>query len=225
MEGAANGCAFDAFAGRIATMKVSRDSSTLFMDSHAGMKHPLHRFVLLLCAALALAFLTGCGAPFSNVFMGDSITAFWFVPGMNLGYPGDTTAQMLVRYPSEVSGHGFRTFILLGGTNDVRHLLPSEIALANIAAMATRSRAANMNVVLCMIPPIYEDKFKLDPAVRALNALIRQYAEDQHYYLVDYYDPMVGHPEYFKDQLHPNALGYSVMDKALVPVLQEIAQK
>lgn len=169
-----------------------------------------------------LASLTGCGVSISNVFMGDSITAFWSVPGVNLGVPGNTTAQMLARYPAEVPGHGYRTFVLLGGTNDVRKLVPTEEAIANIAAMARVARIQGMNVVLCELPPIYEDRFKRDPGVRALNASIKQLAESEHYYLVDYYDPMIGHPEYFKDQLHPNAEGYAVMNDALVAVLKAI---
>lgn len=165
------------------------------------------------------AGLTGCGAPFANVFMGDSITAFWSVPGANLGVPGNTTKQMLARYPVKVPRRGYRTFVLLGGTNDIRYFVPNDAAIANIAAMAADARAAHMNVVLCELPPIYEDRFKHDPTVRALNASIAQLALNEHYYLVDYYDPMVGHPEYFKDQLHPNDKGYAVMDTALVSVL------
>jgi lysophospholipase L1-like esterase len=191
----------------------------------ANLLNPALLFAARAILPAVLLFLSSCGAPFSNAFMGDSITAFWSVPGMNLGVPGNTTAQMLARYPSEVPGRGYRTFILLGGTNDVRYHVPSSQAIANIAAMASQARAEKMNVVLCTMPPNYENHFDFDPAMRALNALIRQLAQREHYYLVDYYGPMVGHPEYFKDQIHPNAEGYAVMNSVLIPVLKSISSR
>ncbi|HEY6767724.1 MAG TPA: hypothetical protein VI386_23470 [Candidatus Sulfotelmatobacter sp.] len=39
------------------------------------------------------------------------------------------------------------------------------------------------------------------------------------YLLVDYYTPLVGHPEDFKDGIHPNAAGYVLMEAALSAVL------
>ena len=166
-----------------------------------------------------LAGLTGCGVEFDNVFMGDSITAAWSVPGKNLGVPGNTTAKMLLRFPDEVPGHGYKTFVFLGGTNDIRYDIPIEDALGNITTMAKAARQAGMAVVLCELSPNYQDKFTHDPDIRALNKMIVQLAASENYFLVDYYDPMVGHPEYFLDGLHPNAVGYAVMDRALLPVL------
>jgi lysophospholipase L1-like esterase len=182
-------------------------------------------WLVRLGATALLAAVAGCGAPFANVFMGDSITAFWSVPGMNLGYPGNTTAQMLARYPDEVPNRGYRTFLLLGGTNDIRYKVPLSTAQANIATMASISRDAGMTVVLCLLTPNYQDKFTHDPDIRQLNEFIRQLAASEHYDLIDYYTPMYGHPEYFRDGLHPNAEGYAVMNRALVAVLETINPK
>lgn len=191
------------------------------------MNTRLIRAITRLGAIAWLAALAGCGGSFvaHNVFMGDSITAFWSLPGANLGYPGNITAQMLARYPNEVLGHGYRTFVLLGGINDIRYGHTIEEAITNIATMAERSRNANMVVVLCKLTPDYQDRFTRDPKIRMLNDLIEQLAQSEHYLLVNYYDPMYGHPEYFRDGLHPNSAGYAVMDRALVPVLESIPQQ
>jgi lysophospholipase L1-like esterase len=168
----------------------------------------------------------GCGSFVGqNVFMGDSITAFWSLPGVNLGVSGNTTPEMLARFPGEVLGHGYRTFVLLGGINDIRYGHTPAEALSNIAVMAQDARSAQMIVVLCELTPDYQDHFKHDPDIRALNASIEQLVQSEHYLLVDYYDPMYGHPEYFRDGLHPNAQGYEVMDRALVPVLESIRKQ
>lgn len=179
-----------------------------------------------LCASIvALLCLTQCSAPLDNAFMGDSITSSWALPGANLGVPGNVTAQMLARFPSEVPDHGFRVFILLGGTNDLRYHRGIPGAIANITTMAKSAKDAGMVVVLSELPPDYEDPPLLFPEAMELNGMIKALAQQQGYLLVDYWDPMIGHPEYFRDKLHPNALGYAVMNNALTPVLESIPAK
>ena len=182
-----------------------------------------------LCAVLLLALglplgLTSCSqVPQANAniaFMGDSITAFWWLPKSNLGVYGDTTGQMLARYPSEVANHGFKAIVILGGTNNVRVAttpIQEEVAAAmsGIEQMATLAEQENLEVVLCLIPPIEG----LDSRVVALNTQIASYAQQHSYRLVDYYTPMAGHPEYFRDGEHPNDQGYFVMQPVLTRVI------
>lgn len=179
-----------------------------------------------LCATTgALLSLTQCGLPIANAFMGDSITKYWSLPGANFGVESNVTAQMLARFPNQVLGHGFHVFILLGGTNDLRYHRGIPGAIANITAMAKSAKDAGMVVVLSELPPDYEDPPLLFPEAMELNSMIKDLAQQQGYLLVDYWDPMIGHPEYFRDKLHPNALGYAVMNNALIPVLESIPAK
>jgi len=177
-----------------------------------------------LVALLALGMLlTGCASisPRANAnlaFMGDSITAGWWLPRTNFGVPGNTTAQMLARYPDEVLSKDYKAVILLGGTNDVRGFRTAPearvtTALSNIAEMAKLAEDKGLIVVLCTIPPIIGED------VDSLNAGIIALAGSKNYLLVDYFTPMVGHPEYFLDGLHPNAEGYAVMETALTRVI------
>ena len=156
---------------------------------------------------------------FENVFMGDSITAGWAVPGRNLGVPGNTTAQMAQRFPVEVPGHGYKTFVVLGGANDVLQGVPIAETVSNLAAMAKTARQAGMAVVVCELTPNYEKGFRNAEGLSELNSGILELAANEHYFVADFYDPMAGHPEYFRDGLHPNAAGYAVMNEALIPVL------
>jgi lysophospholipase L1-like esterase len=88
-------------------------------------------------------------------------------------------------------------------------------AMGGIEQMAAMAEAENLEIVLCEIPPIEG----LDSRVEVLNAQIENYALQHHYKLVDYYAPMVGHPEYFRDGEHPNDQGYFVMQTALTKVI------
>jgi hypothetical protein len=44
-------------------------------------------------------------------------------------------------------------------------------------------------------------------------------ARSRGYLLVDYFTPMAGHPECFIDEVHPDKLGYSVMETTLSRVV------
>ena len=176
------------------------------------------------CVALSLlCILTGCSVFHCNpniAFMGDSITYFWSLPATNLGVAGNTTAQMLERFPDQVLGHGYKAVVILGGSNDIRNTatpVAEEVTevVNNLKAMAADAEKEHLVVVLCDIPPITNDDLRVMP----LNAAITSLANSNNYRLADYYTPMAGHPEYFKDGLHPNAEGYAVMQKVLSEVL------
>jgi lysophospholipase L1-like esterase len=186
----------------------------------------------LLTALLAFCFMTACGAggnaPYTSTtkanpniaFMGDSITNRWSLPTTNFGIYGNTTAQMRARFAGDVLGRGYKAVVILGGTNDLLHIVePTNQVIAqaaiNLQAMAAAAEAENIQVVLCEIPPIDN----INDHVESLNQAIVALAEAHKYLVVDYYTPMAGHPEYFLDGVHPNDEGYAVMKAAFSKVL------
>lgn len=188
----------------------------------------LGRFVLKILAAITLAFaamtLTSCGGNFhvnkNIVFIGDSIIYYWGLPATNRGVPGDTTTEIAARFPSEVLNQSYKAVVILGGSNDIRNpnLSVKEetaVVVGNLQTMASEAAADKLVVILCEIPPITGQ----DDRVIALNAAIVTLAATHKYKYVDFHTPMEGHPEYFKDGLHPNDEGYAVMETALTRVL------
>ncbi len=154
----------------------------------------------------------------TTVFMGDSITAAWPMPEHDAGIPGQTTAQMLDRFNADVVGHGFKRVVILGGTNDVLQRLNLSNVSQNLAAMANIAESANIEVVLCKLPPIRNSNGQ----TKSVNQEITALAQSRRLLLVDYFTPMSGHSDYFKDDgIHPNALGYTVMEATLSGVVSE----
>jgi lysophospholipase L1-like esterase len=143
--------------------------------------------------------------------MGDSITQFWHLPDHNAGIAGQTTAQMLDRFRTDVVGHGFKRVVILGGTNDVDGNLNLSDVSVNIDAMATIAEAAGIEVILCKIPP----RVGFDYQVMSVNQEITTLAQSKGFPLVDYYTPMLSHSEFFRDGVHPNSLGYATMETVL----------
>jgi acyl-CoA thioesterase-1 len=185
----------------------------------------IRRLSWVVAALLAVSLVaTGCSAVSqanANIaFMGDSITAFWWLPKTNLGVAGDTTARMIARFPGQVLGKDYKAVVILAGTNDIRNkALPIQeqvdTAILNIGEMAAMAEKDHLTVVLCKIPPIRNVIGRVEP----LNEAIESYALAHQYRLVDYYTPMLGHPEYFRDGIHPSDQGYFVMKTALTGVL------
>ena len=177
------------------------------------------------------------------VFMGDSITEGWsyFDPQMfqepsfvNRGIGGQTTPQMLMRFRSDVIALDPEAVVILAGINDIAGNTGSasveEIA-GNIIAMAELAAANDIKVLLCSVLPAIDFPWSpgLQPApkVKALNALIKGYAEEKGHTYVDYYSATVDDqgglrvPEFTSadDLVHPNIAGYKVMEALLRPAI------
>lgn len=165
------------------------------------------------------------------VFMGDSITEGWrygdksfFTNGwIDRGISGQTTPQMLLRFPGDVLALHPRVVHIMAGTNDIAgNTGPTtmDAIVANIAAMVTLAKAAGIHVVLAATPPAATFKWSpgLQPApqIAALNARLRALAAREKVTFVDY-GAVLGMPDgAMKDALtldgvHPNAAGYAVM--------------
>jgi hypothetical protein len=154
-------------------------------------------------------------------FIGASIINYWPMPMHNDGIVGETTSQVLARFSTAVLNNGYQRVIILCGTNDIiqnTSNLTTELT-GNLQVMARIAADAGIKVVLSELPPATSNGVDLNASVNAVNSAIIALAARDGYLLVDYNTPMVGHPEYFVDGVHPNAAGYAVMEKALAGVV------
>ncbi|MDF7775980.1 SGNH/GDSL hydrolase family protein [Sphingomonas sp. AOB5] len=167
------------------------------------------------------------------VFMGDSITEGWsygdrslFVRGwINRGISGQTTPQMLVRFPGDVLALKPAVVHIMAGTNDIAGNtgpVTLEMIQANLAAMATLAKANGIRVVMAATPPATKFVWLPDlapaPRIAALNAWIKAYAAREGFEFVDYgtvWATAEGgmKPQFTFDGAHPNADGYVAIHK------------
>jgi acyl-CoA thioesterase I len=165
------------------------------------------------------------------VFMGDSITEGWrygdrgfFTKGwIDRGISGQTTPQMLLRFPADVLALKPRVVHIMAGTNDIAgNTGPTtmDAIVGNIAAMVTLAKAAGIRVVLAATPPAISFKWSPDlkpaPQIAALNARLRALAVREKVTFVDYGAALAMPDGAMKDALtldgvHPNAAGYAAM--------------
>ena len=165
------------------------------------------------------------------VFMGDSITEFWKVndssffdkSNINRGISGQTTPQMVLRFPQDVISLKPEVVIILAGINDIAENtgpISNEGILENIIAMSELAKANNIKVILCSVLPANRFNWnpKISPANRVieLNKMIQSFADKNKIIYVDYFSQMVDdenglQKQYGEDGVHPNKEGYLVM--------------
>ena len=184
-------------------------------------------------ALLATLLLAGCGAavqpapvpkPLNTVvFMGDSITRRWdlatYFPGKtytDVGIEGNTTAQMLARFETDVVAQHPDGVIILGGTNDLYYAEPVDVPEANLQAMCEAARAAGIVPLLSTIMPRGGAAALTNPQIVEVNAWIKAYGQRAGITVADYYPVMVGPdgevlPGLTSDGIHPTAAGYAVV--------------
>jgi lysophospholipase L1-like esterase len=166
------------------------------------------------------------------VLIGDSITQGWFdqvpaffAPGrIGRGIGGQTTPQMLVRFPADVIALKPAVVQIMAGTNDIAFntgpMTPDETK-ANIRAMTELAQANGIRVILASIPPA--DRYPWRPGldtgnkIVAMNAWLKSYAAATGSTYADYWTALVqpgttGMREGLSsDHVHPTPAGYAVM--------------
>ncbi|MEO6539389.1 MAG: SGNH/GDSL hydrolase family protein [Ferruginibacter sp.] len=176
------------------------------------------------------------------VFMGDSITESWismdsgFFIGksyIDRGISGQTTPQMLIRFPQDVIALKPALVVILAGINDIAENtgpFSLEKTFQNIIAMVELAQKYKIKVVLSSVLPAYDFRWRpgLKPAEKVikLNALIKTYCKAHNIVYVDYYSKMVDerkglHKKFTEDGVHPTLAGYKIME----PLVEKAIKK
>jgi lysophospholipase L1-like esterase len=179
-------------------------------------KHWLLLVVAFVCLFAGSAVYQLAKASSTIYFLGDSITQQWWYPRVNAGIYGQTSDQILKRFPNGLNARGIRSIYILAGTNDVLLKHDPDAAVANIERMVMLAREQGVKPVVATIPPIYRDNGTYLAAVQALNEKIRSFAARDHVCLADYYGALLGHPRYESDGVHMKKLGYLSMEFELL---------
>ncbi len=178
------------------------------------------------------------------VFMGNSITRGWvrrdaaFFDKNNFvgrGISGQTTSEMLVRFRQDVLDLKPRCVVIMAGINDIamnNGIISLENIMGNIESMCELAKLHKIKVILCSVTPSREFRWRkeLTPAedIKRLNAMIREYAEANKIYYLDYHSALTeedgGMPlKWAKDGVHPNKACYiSVMEPMVLKAVNKV---
>ncbi|KUR75489.1 GDSL-type esterase/lipase family protein [Novosphingobium sp. Fuku2-ISO-50] len=179
------------------------------------------------------------------VFIGDSITEFWLrtAPGLfaagvvDRGVSGQTCPQIMARFYQDAVRLRPRVVHIMCGTNDVAGntgpTSPDDYANA-VLAMVDMARANGIAVVIGSILPAgafsWRVGYRPAPEIAALNAWLRDLAQQRGLVFADYYAAMAGpdgamKPGLANDGVHPNAAGYAIMEPIARAALAEAERR
>jgi len=181
------------------------------------------------------------------VFMGNSITENWgyyhpnFFKNNNFacrGISGQTSAQMLVRFRSDVVDIHPKAVVIMAGTNDVAHnelFVNPEHVVENIISMCEIARSNKIIPIISSIPPCSGFPWRKEiehsgETIVLINNMLKDYAAANKIIYVDYHsilsDENLGLPkELSGDGCHPNKNTYCVMEKFVIKHIKKALHK
>ena len=180
------------------------------------------------------------------VFMGDSITEFWFRQHPDFftsnnfagrGISGQCSTQMLCRFQRDVVALNPKVVVINCGTNDIagnNGKISHSDVVDIIKSMCDIAKSHGITPVLTSVLPC--NHFFWNPEARpaedimALNILIREYADVQGLLYVDYHSAMTDAtgalPKiYSEDGCHPVSAGYDKVEEIILPFIRKALDK
>ena len=137
-------------------------------------------------------------------------------PIVNLGVPGDTTADGLARI-NGLDAYKPKVVLLLLGGNDYLKRIPQEQTFANLAAIIKDIQSRGAIVLLLGVRGgLFGDHF---------SSGFEDLRDTYHTaYVSNVLDGLLGDKKYMSDQVHPNDAGYRLIAERIAPVLKELLQ-
>ena len=185
--------------------------------------------------------------PPTVLFYGDSRAADWPFPSLpgakfvNRGVPGDDTAGALHRVPFDLLPHNPAVVLLQLGINDLaagvfypdRRATVVKRCRSNIEELVQRCLSTGATVLLSTIFPTASSKFdfwalgmeSIAPDVETVNDFLRGLAGKR--VMIFETEEILAEDgqvrlDFAADMLHLNRAGYAALNKALVPVLEQL---
>ena len=178
------------------------------------------------------------------VFLGNSITEGWVSQRpeffrshgyIGRGISGQTSYQFLLRFREDVLNLQPKVLVLNAATNDIAENTgpySEDITFGNIQTMTELARAHKIKVILTSTLPARNFGWRPNitdgmKKIRSLNARIKEYAKKNKLQYVDYFSAMLApdgegmDSRYTPETVHPNAEGYKVMERLIVPAIEK----
>lgn len=135
-------------------------------------------------------------------------------PIENLGIPGNTTADALLRVDDAVQKNPRIVILLLGG-NDFLRRVPRDNTFTNLKNIIAKFQNSGAIVVLLGV----RTGLIFDGSAANFEDLARNTGSA---YVPDVLDGLFGYPKYMSDEIHPNDAGYAIIAGKVYPVLRKL---
>lgn len=148
----------------------------------------------------------------------------YFSSSVVAGVPGNTTAQMLARYDTDIRAQGVHVLFVLGGTNDWLNSVPVADFAANIRAIAAKAREDGVTVIFGKTPPAPSGLTTAPnrKLIQGYNLFLDTWCPRNGAYVAETYSPLCqpnsssAQDGYFTSttDVHPNTIGHYLTARA-----------
>lgn len=159
------------------------------------------------------SLVSGVGATMGNDFV-SLLSKKTGTNIINLGVPGNTTSDGVVRL-HELDPYTPKVVLLLLGGNDYLRRVPPEEAFRNLSLIIEDLHRRGAIVLLLGVRGgVLSDRYRSE-----YDALHEKYKTA---YVPNVLEGLIGKAEYMTDQIHPNSDGYAIIAERIAPVLKEL---
>lgn len=135
-------------------------------------------------------------------------------PIVNLGIPGDTTENALLRVNQVIDRKPELVIVFLGG-NDLLRRVPVDTTFNNLDKILQAITDSGAKIVLVGVPgSVIGDKYE-----KRFEALAKKYNA---IYVPQFMSRLIARREYMHDAIHPNDEGYKIVAEKIYEKIKEI---
>jgi lysophospholipase L1-like esterase len=144
---------------------------------------------------------------------------------VNAGIPGNTSAQMLARYSTDVKAYNPQVLFILAGTNDVSQTVTLATFAANISAIVALAKQDGIPVIIGTVPPrgASVSTTTTKTLTSQYNNWLKMWCPRNGVYLADVWSKLItANTEVLKtgydsgDGIHPETLGHQQIAEAFI---------
>lgn len=180
-----------------------------FADTYEIKNYPSSGDTLV---AFGDSLVRGVGSTEGNDFV-SLLSKRFNTPILNLGHPGDTTAEALLRIDEVLSKNPKIVMVLLGGNDFLKRISKAEM-LSNLEQIITMIQNRGAIVILLGVRGgLITDNYESD-----LKSLAEKTGSA---YVSNVLKGLIGNPKYMSDSIHPNDAGYAIIADRIYPVLEK----
>jgi acyl-CoA thioesterase-1 len=211
------------FAVSIALLVITLSSIVVFSENLANSVNA--KLVRVACLGDSITEMTGYPEDLQGLLGNNSVVGNFGVSATTVNFNSGAPYYF---EPAFRNARNFlpTTVIVMLGTNDARMDMYEKIVnfTANYERMLNRTQRWNstQQIFLVIPPPIFNNTLDLNGTfyVEEVIPRIQQVARDRGFPIIDVYTPLLNHPEYFPDGVHPNCEGAQAIAKLIYDAIK-----
>ncbi len=202
----------------VVILLVALSLTIVFSENLAAhsVNDPSNRLMRVACLGDSITNFTGYPEQLQSLLGNGSVVGNFGVNGATVNLNSNNPYYYDLTY-RDARNFLPTTVIIMLGTNDARTDNYQKISnfTANYERLLNRTQRWNstQQIFLVIPPPIFNNTLDLNSTsyMNGVIPRIRQIASDLGLPLIDAYTPLIDHPEYFPDGVHPNSQGAQII--------------